>query len=194
VATTLPHSDQPLQPPREVCNLSIDFDGTLAWNGSPVDRPTMQGYISQEALKDPQPEVHITVNKFAKFEFVAQALADLMQRELPVIIEQVQLVRPKADNLPTQIKPEYITIAIDRQGGIYWNAELLTNQNDLLPHLRGIARQNPQPEVHIRGDAVARYMYVGQVLVATKMIGIRKVTASLYPTILVQKLMREQVH
>jgi len=30
-------------------NLTIDFDGTLAWNGrSAVDRPTMQGYISIE--------------------------------------------------------------------------------------------------------------------------------------------------
>src|SRR5580692_386426 len=43
-------------PPPEIINLTIDFDGTLAWNGSPVDRPTMQGYIVQEASKDPQPE------------------------------------------------------------------------------------------------------------------------------------------
>jgi hypothetical protein len=39
----------------------------------------MQGYISQEASKDPQPEVHITVDKFAKYEIVAQTLADLQQ-------------------------------------------------------------------------------------------------------------------
>src|SRR5580692_95467 len=43
----------------EVINLSIDFDGTLLWNETPVDRTTMQGYISQEAAKNPQPEVHI---------------------------------------------------------------------------------------------------------------------------------------
>ncbi len=41
--------------------------------------------------------------------------------------------------------------------------------------LRGIARQEPQPEVHIRGDANVRYQFVGQVLVATQKIGIRKV-------------------
>src|SRR6202167_1160921 len=46
-------------PPPEVITLSIDFDGTLMWNSAPVDRTTMQGYIAQEALKDPQPEVHI---------------------------------------------------------------------------------------------------------------------------------------
>jgi biopolymer transport protein ExbD len=36
-------------------------------------------------------------------------------------------------------------------------------------------REDPQPEVHIRGDANVRYQFVGQVLVATQRIGIRKV-------------------
>src|ERR1700761_8137618 len=44
--------------PPEVIDLSIDFDGTLLWNKNPVDRKTMQGYIQEEAQKDPQPEVH----------------------------------------------------------------------------------------------------------------------------------------
>jgi biopolymer transport protein ExbD len=68
-----------------VIDLTIDFDGTTAWNGSPVDRPTMQGYISIEAAKDPQPEVHIQVDKFAKYEKVAQTLADLQSRGLKKI-------------------------------------------------------------------------------------------------------------
>jgi biopolymer transport protein ExbD len=92
-----------------------------------------------------------------------------------VIIQQVQLDLPKATNLPTQTKPENITIAIDKQGGIYWNTKPLANQDELLTHLRGIVRQDPQPEVHIRGDANVRYQFVGQVLVATQKIGIRKV-------------------
>ena len=79
--------DNPLnvQPPPtrpEIVDLSIDFDGTLLWNKAPVDRSTMQGYISQEATKNPQPEVHITVDKFSKYEIVAQTLADLQHRGL----------------------------------------------------------------------------------------------------------------
>ena len=69
----------------EVIDLTIDFDGTLLWNKTPVDRTTMQGYISQEASKDPQPEVHINVDKFAKYEIVAQTLADLQHRGLKKI-------------------------------------------------------------------------------------------------------------
>jgi biopolymer transport protein ExbD len=72
-------------PPPEVITLSIDFDGTMMWNSSPVDRPTLQGYIAQEAVKDPQPEVHIIVDKFAHYEKVAQTLADLQSRGLKKI-------------------------------------------------------------------------------------------------------------
>jgi biopolymer transport protein ExbD len=81
-----PSNPPPQNPvPPEVIDLSIDFDGTLLWNKTPVDRATMDGYISQEATKDPQPEVHITVDKFAKYEIVAQTLADLQHRGLKKI-------------------------------------------------------------------------------------------------------------
>jgi biopolymer transport protein ExbD len=79
----LPAIDPP--PPAAVINLRIDFDGTLLWSATPVDRATMQGYISSEAQKMPQPEVHITVDKFAKYEIVAQTLADLQYRGLKKI-------------------------------------------------------------------------------------------------------------
>jgi biopolymer transport protein ExbD len=80
-----PPPNTPPPPPPEVINLGIDFDGTILWNSSPVDRKTLQGYISQESGKDPQPEVHITVDKFAKYEIVAQTLADLQHRGLKKI-------------------------------------------------------------------------------------------------------------
>jgi biopolymer transport protein ExbD len=92
-----------------------------------------------------------------------------------VILHQVPLELPKATNLVTQTKPENITIAVDKQGAIYWNTKLLSGQDELLQQLRGIVRQDPQPEVHIQGDANVRYQFVGQVLVATQKIGIRKV-------------------
>jgi len=84
---TLPkqtHAVEPTTPP-EVIDLRIDFDGTLLWDKAAVDRATMQRYISANALKSPQPEVHITVDKFASYEIVAQSLADLQHRGLKKI-------------------------------------------------------------------------------------------------------------
>jgi biopolymer transport protein ExbD len=79
------HDPRPLTTPPEVIDLSIDFDGTLQWNKRTVDRTTMQSYISHEAAKNPQPEVHIAVDKFSKYEIVAQTLADLQHRGLKTI-------------------------------------------------------------------------------------------------------------
>ena len=92
-----------------------------------------------------------------------------------VIIQQVPVQLPKATNLPTQTKPENITIAVDREGNIFWNTQRLAGTDDLKTRLRGIVAQEPQPEVHIRGDSNVRYQFVGQVLVATQQIGVRKV-------------------
>jgi biopolymer transport protein ExbD len=73
------------QPPPDVIDLQIDFDGTLLWNKTAVDRATMQRLIGSDALKSPQPEVHITVDRFANYEIVAQTLADLQHRGLKKI-------------------------------------------------------------------------------------------------------------
>ncbi len=76
----VPTTPPPQQP--VVVNLGIDFDGALSWNGNPVDRKTLQGYISQQAGEHPQPEVHIAVDKFANYARVAETLADLQSRGL----------------------------------------------------------------------------------------------------------------
>jgi biopolymer transport protein ExbD len=75
----LPREEPPRSPPI-VVNLPIDFDGTLSWNGRAVNRKIMQGSISEQACDNPQPEVHISVDKFAKYEKVVETLADLQSR------------------------------------------------------------------------------------------------------------------
>jgi biopolymer transport protein ExbD len=84
IDTPLPSTEEPRTRP-EVIDLQIDFDGSLLWNKTAVDRATMQGYITSDALKSPQPEVHITVDKFANYQIVAQTLADLQHRGLKKI-------------------------------------------------------------------------------------------------------------
>ena len=103
---------------------------------------------------------------------------------VPVALKEIKVDLPKASNLPTQTKPEDVTIAVDKDGQIYWNTKLLPSQDALKAELRGVVGMNPQPEVHIRGDSQSRYLYVGQVLVAAQQIGIRKVaflTSPLHP-------------
>jgi biopolymer transport protein ExbD len=94
---------------------------------------------------------------------------------IPVITKTVPLALPKATNIATQTKPENITIAVDRQGNIYWNDGLVPSNEALLDLIKGAAVQQPQPEVHVRGDAGVRYEYVGRVIMLVQRGGIAKV-------------------
>ncbi len=50
-----------------------------------LNRGALHAYISQAAAKNPQPQVHLMVAKFARYEIVAQILADLEFRGLKKI-------------------------------------------------------------------------------------------------------------
>jgi len=65
----------PLVPPVE---LRIDFDGSILWNGTPIDRATMDGYFVSQAQQELplQPEIHLNPDLLAKYDTVAEVLAD----------------------------------------------------------------------------------------------------------------------
>jgi biopolymer transport protein ExbD len=94
---------------------------------------------------------------------------------IPVITKTVPVTLPKAVNIPTQTKPENITIAVDKEGNIYWNDKKVANRNELLGLVEGAAVRKPQPEIHIRGDREARYEDIGRVMYAIQRGGIVKV-------------------
>ena len=56
--------------------LGIDWDGTMTWDGTEVDRATLDSYLADAARKDPQPEIHIRADRLAKYSAVAMVLAD----------------------------------------------------------------------------------------------------------------------
>lgn len=60
----------------ETVELVVDFDGTVLWNNMAVDRATMNAYMRDAALKVPQPEIHVSPNRLAKYDAVARVLAD----------------------------------------------------------------------------------------------------------------------
>ena len=94
---------------------------------------------------------------------------------IPVITQSVKVELPKAANQATQTKPENINIAVDKDGNVYWNTALVPTQEALLDRLKGIAVQDPQPEIHVRGDRMTKYEYVGRVMVLCQRAGIVKV-------------------
>jgi biopolymer transport protein ExbD len=94
---------------------------------------------------------------------------------IPVINKTVKVSLPKAVNIPTQTKPENITIAVDKDGNIYWNDKKLASREDLLANVKTAAVKKPQPEIHIRGDKDTRYEAIGKVMYAIQRGGVVKV-------------------
>ncbi len=94
---------------------------------------------------------------------------------IPVVTETIKLELPKERNLPTQTKPENITIAVNRDGEVFWGKERMADIEALVNRLKVEAVKEPQPEVHIRGDSEVRYESVGRVVVACQRAGIFKV-------------------
>ena len=94
---------------------------------------------------------------------------------VPVIQDMKKVEIPKAVNIPTQTKPENITIAVDSAGQIYWNAGVITDKQVFFQRIVAEARRVPQPEFHIRGDKNARYEAIGRVIFNLQRGGIVKV-------------------
>jgi biopolymer transport protein ExbD len=94
---------------------------------------------------------------------------------VPVITQTIKLELPLEKNIPLMTKPENITIAVNRDGDVFWGTERIPDIETLVNRLKIESIKEPQPEVHIRGDQHVRYEAVGRVVVACQRAGIFKV-------------------
>lgn len=92
---------------------------------------------------------------------------------LPVVRHTVTVDLPQASSSPSRDKPETVQLSIDAQGRYHWNQELLSDEA-LQARLEAAATQQPQPELHVRGDKAVRYERVAQAMAAAQRAGIRK--------------------
>ncbi len=94
---------------------------------------------------------------------------------VPVVTQTIKMNLPKETNIPTQTKPENITLEVDKEGNMYWGLQKLADTAELFNRLKPVAVQVPQPEVHIRGDLEARYEPIGRIVYTLQRAGIVKI-------------------
>ena len=58
--------------------LGVDFDGSVTWNGTSIDRATMDAYLADIGKKPAamQDEIRVTPNRLASYDVVSKVLAD----------------------------------------------------------------------------------------------------------------------
>jgi biopolymer transport protein ExbD len=78
-----PNDNPPPDVPPEVINIEIDPDGTMVWNSQTVpDIKTLDSYFRQEAMKDPQPEIHLRPDRRARYDVVANVMASAQRAKM----------------------------------------------------------------------------------------------------------------
>jgi biopolymer transport protein ExbD len=68
-------SAPPPKPP-EIVRIDVDFDGTIAMNGTVVTRDELEGRLAQIAAQPDQAEVHLRPNKLVTYKYVAMVMAN----------------------------------------------------------------------------------------------------------------------
>ena len=68
-------TNTPQQVKPQTIRLSVNAQGEYYWNEQRVTEPELEKRLQAEALRTPQPELHIRGDKDARYELVAQAMA-----------------------------------------------------------------------------------------------------------------------
>jgi len=93
----------------------------------------------------------------------------------PVVLKLQKIDLPIESNQALQAKPENVNIVVNKDGEIYLGQTHLKDTNALFDYLKVEAVKLPQPEVHVRGDQLTRYEFIGKVIYTTQRAGIQKV-------------------
>jgi biopolymer transport protein ExbD len=75
VKLTLPNG-KISDPSPVVVNLGVEFDGTITWDGAVVSRAQLDSHLARAARLTPQPEIHLSADRLAKYDTVAKVLSD----------------------------------------------------------------------------------------------------------------------
>src|SRR5438105_8455188 len=127
-----------------------------------------------QGLEDADQEVMAAINTTPLVD-VMLVLLIIFLITIPVVVQQVPIELPKERNVVTQTKPENVVIAVNKDGDVFWNMEYMRDSKALFEKLKTIAVLQPQPEVHIRGDAEARYESIGRVVATCQRAAIMKI-------------------
>lgn len=93
---------------------------------------------------------------------------------VPVMHHAVNIDLPRASNTRLETRPETVRLGVDADGAYFWN-DMSIDDTQLARQLELAAAQDPQPELHIRGDRLVRYERVAQAMAAAQQSGLRKI-------------------
>jgi biopolymer transport protein ExbD len=101
---------------------------------------------------------------------VMLVLLTLLIITLPIQTHAVKLDMPSPNSTPPTVIPETVDLGIDFDGTVTWNTQPV-DRATMDSYFADAATKNPQPEIHINPNRLAKYDAVAKVLADAQRLG-----------------------
>jgi biopolymer transport protein ExbD len=120
-----------------------------------------------------EPEVMMDINTTPLID-VMLVLLIMLIITIPAQLHSVNLDMPVNTNAPKKFDPVVIKIDVTAQSVVNWNGKPIASRAELEQKLTEAAAVQPQPELHIRSHAKAKYEAVAGVMATAQRMGLNK--------------------
>ena len=120
-----------------------------------------------------EPEVMIDMNTTPLID-VMLVLLIMLIITIPVQLHSVNLDMPLPTNSAKKADPVVVKIDVDENSVIHWNGAPLASRAEMEVKLKEAGAMQPQPELHIRSHAKAKYEAAAAVMANAQRMGLTK--------------------
>jgi len=120
-----------------------------------------------------EPEVMIDMNTTPLID-VMLVLLIMLIITIPAQLHAVNLDMPLPSNAAKKADPVVVKIDVDAGSVIHWNGKPVGSRAELEAKLTEASAQQPQPELHIRSHAKAKYEAAAAVMASAQRLGLTK--------------------
>jgi biopolymer transport protein ExbD len=120
-----------------------------------------------------EPEVMMDINTTPLID-VMLVLLIMLIITIPAQLHAVNMDLPQASAVKPPLEPVVVKVEVDAANTIRWNGKVLAGRAELNERLQEAARAQPQPELHLRADAKAKYETVAAVMAGAQRHGLGK--------------------
>jgi biopolymer transport protein ExbD len=119
------------------------------------------------------PEVLVEMNTTPLID-VMLVLLIMFIITIPVQLHSVEMNMPPPSSVKPPVEPEILKIDIDENSAVYMNGVVVPNQQEFEYKLSLLAKQEVQPEIHLRPNKAAKYEIVARVMATVQRMGLTK--------------------
>jgi biopolymer transport protein ExbD len=120
-----------------------------------------------------EPEVMMDINTTPLID-VMLVLIIMLIITIPAQLHSVNLDMPVVSSTPPKTDPVVVKIDIEADATLRWNGQILADRQALEAKLAEAAALQPQPELHIRSHAKAKFETTAAVLAGAQRAGLSK--------------------